>query len=412
MALHVSWPAWPQSTTVTEGLVIDALRSGRWAISETSNGERSFVQRAEHAFASMVGADFAVTTTSGTSAITLALESLGIERGAEVLVPGLTWIACASSVLNAGLRPVLVDVEPETMCMSVQAAEAATTEHTAAILLVHYMNNHAESDGFVALCVRKGLLLIEDCAQAHGAIEWGQHVGLRGHVGVFSFQASKTLTCGEGGALVTNDETVARRAEQYRADGRVFARGVPAAGASDLVPVGEVLGRNLCMSELTAAALLGAMRHFPTQHEERLVNAKRLDDALDGNPFITPSAEAAGTDSRSYYRYTVRFSDDVLAHLTIAQVMNRLWERIAVPVETLHEPLNANCMYRPDIQSTFKWGLPLAGGLSPARYDLPVANELFKSVITFPHHVLLAEQSALEQLFTTLTELVAGGSRV
>lgn len=400
MAERVSmWPDWPQVSRQTESLTMEALRSGRWAISELSNGRQPFVRRAESAFAHMVGSRFAVMTTSGTSAITLALESLSIEHGSEVLVPGLTWIACASAVLNAGLRPVLVDVEAETMCMSVDAAAAATTPRTAAVLLVHYMNNHAATDAFVNFCSKRNLALIEDCAQAHGAVERGKHVGLRGDVGVFSFQASKMLTCGEGGALVTNDRTLAHRAEQYRADGRAFPAADPAAGESDLVEVGEVLGRNMCMSEISAAVLLGAISEFPQLQVKRAAGAARLDESLVGLASASPTPAAEGTDIRSFYRYTVHIDPEIAAALPVREMATQLKKLTGVPVELLHEPLNANRMYRPDKQSRYKWAWPLSGDeLDPSGYELPVATALFNTVLTFSHQVLLAKNESLDRL--------------
>lgn len=402
----VEWPSWPQSSDRMEALAIEAMRSGRWAISELSNGKQPFVRRVETEFARMVGVDCAVMTTSGTSAITIALESLGIEQGSEVLVPGLTWIACASAVLNAGLRPVLVDVDPVTMCMSLDAARRSIGGRTAAVLLVHYMNNHAATDEFVELCRKHQLALIEDCAQAHGAVERGQHVGARGDVGVFSFQASKALTSGEGGALVTNDRTLARRAEQYRADGRAFPAGVPLAGAPDLLEVGDVLGRNLCMSEITAAILLGAIELFPHQQARRTIGAARLDKALSGLSTVMATPAAEGTDTRSYYRYTVRIDRTVAMSTSAQQVMMRLAHLTGVPVEPLHDPLNANAMYRPDQQSSFKWRQMANNDLRPSQYDLPVAAELFKTVVTFPHQILLAEGYALDHLAHMLGRVV------
>ena len=187
--------------------------------------------------------------------------------------------------------------------MSPAAAEAAVTPHTEAVLLVHYACNTADLDAFSALASRHGLALIEDCAQAHGAEYRDRPVGTYGVVGTYSMQESKVLTCGEGGACVTDDAAVAGLMEQYRADGRVYTTD-PGVGEPNLEDRGDVQGRNLCLSEIQAAVLLGRLRRMDAENEQRRRTAALLDGVVaDLDLFWAIPLAAAGRTRRTYYRY-------------------------------------------------------------------------------------------------------------
>lgn len=142
--------------------------------------------------------------------------------GDEVIVPGLTWVANASAVVRANAVPVLVDIDPETLCLSVEATRRALSSRTRAVCVVHLYSSMADMDGYRALAAEAGVPLVEDCAQAHGAAWRDARAGTLGTVGVFSMQQTKVLTAGEGGAVITASAELARRLEQLHADGRVF----------------------------------------------------------------------------------------------------------------------------------------------------------------------------------------------
>lgn len=132
-----AWPKWPRADADTEAYLLDVLHSGRWAISGMYNGNQLYERRFAEAFALYHEVPYCVPASHGTAALIMALEAMGIGYGDEVLVPGITWVACASAVAAIGAIPMLVDVEPETLCMSVDSARASMSELTACIILVH-----------------------------------------------------------------------------------------------------------------------------------------------------------------------------------------------------------------------------------------------------------------------------------
>jgi len=185
--------------------VTDAVRSG-WV---SSMGP--YVDRFERDFASYVRVPHALSVMNGTVALHLALHGMGIKQGDEVIVPDLTFVAPAHAVLQVGALPVLVDVEPDTWCLDPKAVEKAITPKTRAIIAVHLYGHPADMTALRAIAEGRKLLLIEDCAEAHGAEVSGARVGSLGEVGCFSFYGNKILTTGEGGAITTSNGQLADR---------------------------------------------------------------------------------------------------------------------------------------------------------------------------------------------------------
>lgn len=193
--------------------VLDAFLS-TW-ISSTGDYVRSFEQR----FAGKAGMRHGVATCNGTVSLQLALAALGIGEGDEVIVPDLTFAASASAVMHAGARPVLVDVDPDTWCISLEAIERAITPRTRAVMPVHVFGRPAPMSEIAALAKSRGLFVIEDCAEAHGARYDGQPVGSFSDIASFSFFANKIITTGEGGICLANDPDLAARLRMLRDHG-------------------------------------------------------------------------------------------------------------------------------------------------------------------------------------------------
>lgn len=193
--------------------LLDAYLS-TW-ISSTGDYIRSF----ESGFARKVGVSHGVATSNGTVSLHLALAALGIGEGDEVIVPDLTFAASANTVIHVGARPVLVDVDPDTWCISVAAIEAAITPRTRAVMPVHVFGRPAPMTEIRDFCHARGIYVIEDCAEAHGARYDGKPVGSFSDVASFSFFANKIMTSGEGGICVTDDPDLARRMQILRDHG-------------------------------------------------------------------------------------------------------------------------------------------------------------------------------------------------
>jgi perosamine synthetase len=203
----------PFISSKEEAYVVDAVRSG-WV---SSSG--AYIDRFEKEFAAYCGVEYAVAVSNGTCGLHLALATFGVGPGDEVIVPDITFIASANTVAFAGAKPVLVDVEPETMCLSVDAVERALTSRTRAIMPVHLYGHPADMDPLLDLARKRNLVVIEDAAEAHGAEYKRRRVGGIGHCGVFSFFGNKIITTGEGGMLTTNDPEIDRKARLLRSHG-------------------------------------------------------------------------------------------------------------------------------------------------------------------------------------------------
>lgn len=170
------------------------------------------VREFESTFAELLGVRHAVAVNSATAALHLALDAIGLRPGDEVIIPTMTFTACGEVVRYFDAIPVLVDVEPDTMCVDVDSVRAAITPRTRAIMPVHLAGQAANMDGITDLARENGLAVIEDCAHAFPAGHRGRPLGTLGDLGTFSFYATKTVTTGEGGMLITNDDQYAERA--------------------------------------------------------------------------------------------------------------------------------------------------------------------------------------------------------
>ena len=252
----------------------DVIASGH--LSRFGPDDASFpakVRRFEETVAELAGTGYALAVNSGTSALFLALVGLGIGPGDEVIVPGFTYVATISSVVYARARPVLAEVD-ETFDLDPADVEARITPRTRAIIAVHMLGNPARIAELRAVADRHGLALIEDCAQAFGATYGGRWVGSHGSVGTYSFNEFKTITCGDGGMLVTDDEALYRRAFAMHDQGHSpNRRGVEVGNR-------PFLGLNFRMTELEGAVLLAQVRRIDRIRDHLRANRDIVHDII------------------------------------------------------------------------------------------------------------------------------------
>lgn len=291
------WPVFADDERAAADAVLASGRVSYW----TGNEGRAF----EEEFAAYTGARHAVAVANGTVALELALHALGVGPGDDVIVPARTFIGTATAVVARGARPVVADVDRVSGNLTAAAIEAALTPATRCVIPVHIAGWPCDMDAIMALAEARGLFVIEDCAQAHGARWRGQHVGTFGHVGAFSFCQDKIMTtAGEGGMLVTNDEALWRRAWEYKDHGRSVAAMERAAleGGYEFKWVVESFGTNWRMTEVQAAVGRVQLGKLDAWVETRRGNAAVLDRELAGIPgvrVVTPPAEAR----HAYYKY-------------------------------------------------------------------------------------------------------------
>jgi dTDP-4-amino-4,6-dideoxygalactose transaminase len=246
-----------------------------------------FVERFEAEWAAYCGTRYAVGVSDGTAAIELSLRALGIGPGSEVIVPTNTFVATWEAVAAAGALPVPVDVDPRTLLMTADAVDAACTEKTAAVIAVHLFGQPVDMDAMRSTADRRGIALIEDAAQAHGATWMGRRVGGFGDAGCFSFYPGKNLGAfGDAGAVATNDRQLADRIRSFGNHGRS-----PTEGQRHLV-----VGDNRRLDGLQAAILSAKLPHLDRWNRARSRAADDYRAALAGLP-VTPVATATGAVS-------------------------------------------------------------------------------------------------------------------
>ena len=204
----------PSITQLEIDYVNDAIANG-W-------GEKcyDYIYKFENKFAQYQQTKYALATSSCTGAIHLALMAMGVKTGDEVIIPEITWIATAEPVLYIGAKPIFVDILPNTWCINPQKIEEAITPKTKAIIVVHLYGNVCEMDEIMAIAKKYNLMVLEDAAEGLGSEYKGKKCGSIGDAGVFSFHGTKTMTTGEGGILVTNNETIYEKAKILNDHGR------------------------------------------------------------------------------------------------------------------------------------------------------------------------------------------------
>ncbi len=247
----------------------DQARKGRWKA-------RGF----ESELAERLNVGYAHLCSSGTAALNIALACCGIGAGDEVVVPPFTFVATIESVLSAGAIPVFGEID-ETLCLDPDRLEDAVTSRTRAILPVHMCGSMARIDEIAQFCARKGLVLIEDACQALGAVYQGKALGAFGQMGCFSFDPVKTITCGEGGAVITNDAGLYEKAHSYADHGHEHV------GSDRGLEGHPILGTNHRISELNAAVGLAQLRKLDRILEVQRASKTAIKEALTAIPGLT-----------------------------------------------------------------------------------------------------------------------------
>tara|TARA_B100002051_G_scaffold155624_1_gene147170 strand:- start:171 stop:1298 length:1128 start_codon:yes stop_codon:yes gene_type:complete len=185
-------------------------------LDNSSIGQGSYVKEFEEKFSNFVSCKFGITTTSGTTALHLALKTLGVKDGDEVLVSSSTNMACAFSISHCNAKPVPIDIHKKNWQMNTDLIEGKITKKTKAIMVVHLFGQTVDMDPVMKLAKKYNLGVIEDCAESHGVEYKGKKVGSIGDIGTFSFYANKTITCGEGGMITTNSPDLAKKASELK----------------------------------------------------------------------------------------------------------------------------------------------------------------------------------------------------
>jgi perosamine synthetase len=307
------FPRWPIVDEREERALVDVLHGGTWY-----RGDGRTVDRFEEAYARLTGARHCIATANGTSALFASLAALDVGPGDEVVLPPYTFVATLNVVFLQHALPVFADSDLETFQMDAGTLEGALTERTAAVVPVHLGGNACDLDAVLEIAGRRKVPVLEDACQAHLG-EWrGRKLGTLGAAGCFSFQASKNLNSGEGGAIVTNDDDLAGRCWAFHDNARARAGrgyGAPAPGGR---------GANLRLTEFQAGLLLAQMTRVEEQSRVREENAKYLTRQLGEIPGILPARMHEGCTRNAYHLYLFRYQAERFAGLTRERFLRAL----------------------------------------------------------------------------------------
>lgn len=305
--LNTPFPPWPSFTEEEAEAVRQILLSNKvnyW----TGNEGRAF----EKEFAAWLGCKYAIALANGTVALDLALKVLGIGSGDEVVVTPRTFLASASCIVNAGAVPVFADVDPDSQNINAKTIREVLSPRTRAIICVHLAGWPCEMDEIMALAEERGIHVIEDCAQAHGAKYKGRAVGTIGHVGAWSFCQDKIMTTGgEGGMLTTNIEALWSRAWSYKDHGKSWDAVYNRPHPPGFRWLHDSFGTNWRLTEMQSAIGRIQLRKLSQWVETRRKNALSLTRCFSRIPALRVAGPPAEIE-HSYYKYYVFVRPEML----------------------------------------------------------------------------------------------------
>lgn len=377
-------PVWPYYDEADKRSLLKVLESRVWGGYHEAIGD--FEQR----FAEYHGASVGIATANGTVSLEIALRAAGIQPGDEIIVPPITFIASATAIVSVGAVPVFVDIDPTTINLDPARVSSALTERTRGIVLVHFAGCPADLDSFTRICQDNSLVLIEDCAHAHGAQWRGQPVGSFGDFGSFSFQASKNMTAGEGGILITNNAMLAERARSITNQGR-------RSGGEWYEHV--TLGTNARLTGFQASLLLNQLERLPEQIAARMRAASELQAGLKeiGGFIPTPNSLDENVTTHSYHLFSMRFDSAAFAGVTRERVVEALQA----------EGVPATCGYPiPIYQQRVFQHHRYSGG------QCPDAEEYCRVSVWLPHNLLLADQNYIQDVLGAFAKIRRQASKL
>lgn len=285
-------PPWPYVDEHVVDSIVKTTRSRVWSRIQSSNGT---VPTFENAFATLIGTKYSVGTGSGTQALSTCVEALGIGPGDEIITSPYTDFGTISSILTSRVLPVLVDLDPDSYQLDPAEVEKKINKNTKAIMPVHIFGVACDMEKIMAIAKKHQLKVIEDSCQAPLARYQGKGLGTIGDLGCFSFQASKSIACGEGGAVVGNDQALMDQCYT------VQNRGANRKGSN------ATIGPKYRMNEFEGAILMGQFPGIKERFETRNTNANYLTSRLKDFAALKPQKHYPGTESGAYYHYAMTY---------------------------------------------------------------------------------------------------------
>ena len=389
-----SWPDWPVWDERAEKDVINMLRSGRWW-----RGSGEYVSEFEKKYAELMGAKRCLATASGTTALLVALHVLGVDAGDEVLVSPYTFIATYNVIFMSKALPVFVDTNPETFLIEPSKIEERITERTSAILPVHIYGLPVDMDKVNAVAKKHNLKVVEDACQAWLGEYKGKKLGTLGDLGCFSFQNSKNLPTGEGGAVVGNNDEIMDRCHAFHNCGRPF-------GSIQRTSDYPIRGSNRRMQQIQAITLLSQMNRIGNDADIRLENAKYLDKKLAEIPGIVPYKMVEGNNRSAYHMYPFRFISEKFGNVSRAKFIEALRAE-GVPCNGGYGQQNKDGLIEEALNSKGYKRLFSEKRLKQWREEnvLPGNDQLTREAVTFYQSILLGSKQDMDDIVNAVSKI-------
>ncbi len=386
----------PRRRDLERKYLLKAYDTGCWddrALGATQ-GAGSMGEKFEHQWARFCGSKYCLPVTNGTHALQMSLEVLEIGAGDEVIVPGLTWQATASAVCDVNAVPILVDVDPQTMCIDPEAVKRHITSRTRAIIPVHLYHRLAEMDQIMRIARKHKLWVIEDCAHTHGS-RWGKKgAGSIGHLGTYSFQMSKLMTAGEGGAVMTQKASLYWKLRSLRTCGRAVKG------------TASIHSGNFRVTSFQAGVLLGQLAAMRKNAFVMDRNGRALDRAVAAAPGVAPLRRSKRITRQCSYAYAFLYDKDAFDGLPALKFRKALSAELGVKFGSVYEPLNRSSLYRPHTKKRHQLSKSYLKAINPARWKLPVCQALFDGrAVTSDWDILACPPNRARYLTDAITKI-------
>ncbi len=391
-----SWPTWPVWDETAEKELAEMFRTGRWWL-----GRGEHVAEFEKRYAELMGARRCLATASGTTALITALGVLGVDAGDEVLVSPYTFIATYNAIFFHKALPVFVDTDPETFLIDPGKIESRITERSVAVLPVHIYGLPVDMDRVNSIAGKHGLKVVEDACQAWLAEYRGKRVGTLGDLGCFSFQNSKHLPAGEGGAILGNDDDLVDRCHAAHNCGRPY-------GNMKQLPGYPSRGGNFRMQQSQAIILLSQMKRFEADNEIRVANALYLDKKLSKIPGIIPCKPAEGATRAAYHMYPFRYIREKFDDVPKEKFIRALSAE-GIPCSSGYGQQNRDGLIEEALNSKAYKRLFPESRLKQWREEnqLPGNDQLCREAVTFFQSMLLGSREDMDDIVNAISKIYA-----
>jgi dTDP-4-amino-4,6-dideoxygalactose transaminase len=395
------YPGWPRGGVEEKQWLDKVLNSNRWFAGLQGDDPEALGTLFGKHFAELHGSRHALPVSNGSVAIEVALRALGIRPGDEVIVPPYTFISTVTSVLMVGAVPVFADIHPQSYCLDPDDVLRRIGPNTRAIMPVHLAGHMADMPRLKEVAESKKLALIEDCAQAIDADLNDKKAGTWGDLGTFSFQSNKTLTCGEGGLILTHNPRLAEKVVALRAFGRF--REKEAVRSSDLTC--HQISSNYRLSEFQSAVLLGQLERFAGDDARRQANAKRLTEGIHQIPGLNHIRIAELSMKHGYYYYLLQYEPETYANLDPARLCQALNAEGIPFVPGDRKPLYAHPVFAVENLSKYVCAEVLERYRQVMDLDdlrCPATKEACDRTLILRHQVLLGEPGDTDDIIEAL----------